>query len=347
MTTDMYINLILIKPNSFKFVRENHYNNLDKLATDMELYIENKNIKFDDMMDTIITTLGLTPELIGDTTIISETTTNIYQLCFIGEPPENMIETANTTETPNTVTDNLNMIGYYLTGEKLNGYCILLNSKINDKNTCLPDSVTYDELVKILHSKFVHKGIFVSEDEKNQLVEFDYFDHPIEYYNIHQQEDYEQYDIKNITFLEFELCLVIKKDADVVNKRMTRLVGDQVIIGDVLIISKSTHEYYDITYDILDKLLVAAYGPLQNRTLNNDEMSDEKQVDGLPIVMNKYMILEKRYKQFKNNCANCKNDLSDTQLICSGCYRVKYDSEQCRLSNWKFHKIECLYNKKK
>ena len=344
MENDNLIKIIIVKPNNFEFIRKDFYKNHQELIEKIKPYIEIKHIPFNDMMDTIVTTINLTPAEIGATETILETSSHIYQLCFLGKQGIQVPQEENN----DTVTTDINNLGRFLIGEKINGNCVIIKSKINDNYICSPDSVDIDELVQIVYSKFVHTGVFVPEDKDGKLVEFDYFDHPIEYYNIINQDEYDDYEIKNINFIEFDLCTVVKKDNSInVNKRITRLFGDQIIYGDVIIISKSTHEYYDLTINVLEKLLLVAHGLLQDRKLNDNEIIEDKKINDLPMVMNKYIILEERYKQYKNVCQYCKIDLNDKQLLCGGCYRIKYHSEDCRLNDWEFHKLECLYNKNK
>lgn len=336
------IKVVIIKPNNFKFIKKDHYKNHQKLIENINPYVEIKEIAFNEMMDAIITTINLTPDEIGATETVYETRSHVYQLCFLGKHGIQVPQEDNTNET-----NNINNLGRILCGEKINGNCVLIKSKINNNYICSPDSVEIDDLIQIVYSKFVHIGIFVPEDKEEKLVEFDYFDHPIEYYNITNYDDYDNYEIKNINFIEFDLCIIVNKDNNNnINKRITRLISDQIIYGDVIIILKSTHEYYDLTKDILEKLLVVAHGPLQDRKLKDNEIAENKKINNLPIVVNKYIILEERYKQYKNICQYCNKDLNDKQLLCGGCYRVKYHSEECRLNDWEFHKLECLYNKK-
>ena len=339
----MEITIAIIKPNNFKFIKSEHYNNIKKLGDDISPFIEIKHTPFEEMMDNIVMAIGLTPETMGDSVICYENVTNIFQIClmtqnnhFNSEQDEN-----------NNNDDQNNNIGRFLIGEKVIGNCVMINSKIKETNICCQDTITFDHIVQILYSKFVHKGIFIGKDNENSLIEFDYFNHPIEYYNITNQEDFDKYKLIELNLFDFHLCLIVcKEQNDYINKRATLLSGEQLIYGDVVIISKSTHEYLDLTENICKKIMTLAHGPLRNRELLDTEIADEKQIDGLPMAINKYYILENRYNKYKNVCSYCHEELLDKQLICTGCYRNKYHSEECQHNDWDSHKFECLYKQK-
>lgn len=342
------ITIAVIKPNSFKFTKSEYYNNIDKLTADVSPFIEIKHIAFAEMMDNIVTHIGLTPETMGDSIVCYETATNIFQLCLMTQNNNFNVQTDNDNDNENNENNNNNNIGRFLIGEKVNGTCVMINSKINQTNTCLPDNVILTDIVKIIYSKFVHKGLFISHDSINPLIEFDYFDHPIEYYNIINQDDFDKYKLMDLNLFDFHLCLIINKEAtENINKRATLLFGEQLIYGDVIIISKSTHEYFDLTEDICIKLMNLSHGSLKNRELVDTEIADEKKIDGLPMAINKYFILENRMQKYKNICSYCHEELNDKQLTCTGCYRNKYHSEECQHKDWNSHKTECLYKQKK
>lgn len=329
------ISLVTIKQNSFQFLKDKYLTaddtGLNLLKKDIEEHIQVKELKFEDMMEVIVTDIQLlTPELVGDSLTIHETATNVYQLCF-------------TKITKNE--NNPNNIASYLTSEEVCGNAVFINSKITDNNTCEPDNSYVDDLVKILYSKFIHKGIIIPSDEMKPVSEFNYIDHPLEYYKC-LEEDYKKYKAYEFDFLKFNLCLFIKNSPDnsLINKRATRLIGTQKINGDVILLSKTTQEYNDIDCILYKKLIKVAYGPLRSRSLTDFENQEDEKLNNLPIVMNKYCVLEKRYNNLKKTCNYCNTELIK-ELICTGCYRIKYHNEKCQIDDWDEHKKECLFNK--
>lgn len=340
MNPSAEITICLIKSNDFKFTKELYYNNINKLQDDISQFIEIRKILFSDMMETIVTFIGLTPELIGNSPICFETSKNIFQLCY-AETHNNNLGSTNTSTLPE------NNICSYLSGEKVYGNASFLNSLVSSTGTCIPDNMSLEILTNILYSKFVHKGIYISSNNDSTPIEFDYFNHPIEYYNVVTESEFDNYKIVDIDFLEFNLCMIIELNPsnDIINKSMTRLYGKQKINGNVILISKITHEYHDLTLDLYKKITKLSFGSLKSRELTNIEKKDEPSANQLPVVINKYTILENRYTNLKNECHHCKSPFGDSELTCGGCYRVKYHTVDCQKTDWNNHKNDCLYNK--
>lgn len=348
-----YFNVILIDVNDFMFDIKSYYNNKHQLANDLGKYTKCITVNIQNMMGAIVNEIDLTAELIGHCPIFYETATNIYQVCYKGDDSKIKIQ--------NNVTDELeNKICSYLVGEKIYGKAVIINSLILPSNTCTTADVTINEMVDILYSKFFHKGICVSANVNDiaHVIEFDYSSHPLEFYNIKDESEFDNYKILDVEFMGFSLCMVIeiKPKNDVVNKIATRIYGTNKINGDVLIISKSTHEYYDLTHPIFNKINSLSFGHLSSRQLfdfekpknemDNMESNEEQQTGGLPYVTNKYLVLNRRYEKITNICKTCSKPLNASSLTCTGCYRIRYDCQECQKIDWNNgHKNECLYKK--
>ena len=287
------------------------------------------------MMETIAENIGLiknAEKLLGDTVTVHETDTNIYQMCFL-------INDQETNES------ELNIIGYYLSGEKVYGSCVVINSKIKEDYTCTPDLINCNVLVQILYGKFIHKGIVVNDN--GDITEYDYFSHPLEYLT-NDINEYNKYKSLDVEFMGFNLSIHYEmnqpKEAKV-NAVATRIAGTCKISGKAIIIAKTVHEYIDLSKKLFNKIDKLAFGPLFKRKLSEEETQEGSKINNLPIAINKYCIIEKRFKSYKNTCNYCNKKFDDNKMsICTGCYRAKYHKD-CRLSDWDFHKKECLYNK--
>lgn len=326
------IKLITIKQNNFTFNKTNHYNNILQFGNDIAQYLEEKTIDISDMMETIVVNIGLTQDLIGETIKCYETDKYVYQLCFVSEENNHNIDEST-----------INYLASYLSGEKVYGTAIILNSLIVADYTCIPDSVTIPTLIDIAYKKFVHKAICVSNGE-TEPIEYEYLKHPIEYYNCPESE-YDKYKSIDVKFLNLGLTAYVESETpnDFINKRATCILN-QKVNGNVIFILKSTDEYHDLDLITFNKIAKLASNKLSIRELTDDEKEDDKKINGLPINCNKYCILEKRYNDIKMACNHCNAQFNDQPLICTGCYRIRYDSVECQKNDWFSHKKECLFN---
>lgn len=327
------VTLITILPNNFQFNKEIHISDINLLENDISQYLQIKTIKFSDMMETIVNDIKLTPELLGETPVIHDSATNVYQICFVG-----------TDKHPASNQDNVNNIAAYLTGERVYGAVVFLNSKIGNNGLCSPEHSTVIDLMNILISKFIHKAVFVPSDTTQEIIEYSYYGHPLEYFKCDESE-YNKYKSSEFELIGFGLCIFVNNDQnEQINKRATCLIGNKKIYGDAIVLLKSPEQYYDIGKELFNKLYKISHGPFKNRILKESEQKHGEKLNNLPIVMNKYCILESRYNNYKNECNYCKNELNK-ELTCTGCYRVKYHDEKCQKDDWDEHGKECLYSK--
>jgi hypothetical protein len=318
----MELTLAIIKPNDFQFDKNVYKNNKLQLLNDIQEFIELKTIISDDLMYTIVTSTGLTYELIGSSPICFETSTNTFQACYTAKEDD---------------PEPTNKLCSYLIGESVYGNAVLINSKINVDKTYSVDSVTVNNIVDILHSKFIHKGIYLG----SEIIEFDYFDHPIEYYNLTTDEEFDKYKMHEFTFMGLGLCLIHEIDStQPINKRATRLLGNRKINGDVLLISKSANEFNDLNLDLYSVINDLSFGYLEKRNLTDEENKE----DNSTVAMNRYSVLQNRHNLLNKMCHGCGSNFPDGEFMCSGCYRLKYHSQQCQESDWNKHKKECLYS---
>ena len=317
-----------VKPNKFIFEYDIYFNNKAKLKEDIEPIINFINTTNDTLMHDIVTNIDMSDTIMGETQICHENEHHVYQLCY----------------TKNKSTD-INHISTFLidNGDIVNKGGVFISSKIDKlSHQCVPDSVCLDDIVDVLYSKFVHKavkvGINVEEYEfKNNLLE-----------NVANKESYV---FSQMQIYNFNLVVFYKKDADVddkINKFATRLSGS-VIYGDVYIasiVSEQSVKFDDLSKETFDKLLDNSYGPICYRALDESESIDGTRVNNLPVVMNKHCVLDNRNVSKRHICECCRQKLKDKIIVCSGCFRYRYDSEDCHKHDWQYHKEDCLYNKK-
>ena len=333
-------NIILIKPNEFKFDK-----NIDSLEDDylynkIKDFVEFHELSLDSMMEFIIDKINLTTEIMGSTSMCFENNEYVYQLCHL-----NRKDVDN-----NEQLDDYNGLGSTLVmgnSEEVCGNCVLICSKVGNNNLCTTYSLDKSRLLYILKKKLIHTGIEVETD--GSINKFTYFDNPLE--NV-DGDEIENKRYIELPFLNFNLILILEKlpKDDTINKKATKLFGNSIVNGKVILVSKSSEdEFLDIDEELFEKMLKASEGDIKKRELSEEEKKDgEQNEDNLPIVMNRYCILENRLKNYESKCFNCNNNIDENSLImvCTGCYRVKYDSKECQKENWKNHKNDCLFGKK-
>jgi len=322
--------VLVIEPNDIKL--DYKYN---KEIINKYISIKNTSLLENQLVYLIVDTLKMTPNDMGDTVIISESSDYVTQLCCKGEATN---EIKNTGERDKK--DMNNIASYLIKGDKqIYGPVIVLRSEITDNNTCKESDMTIDLLHNILNSKFIHKGIRLGYNK--DITEFTFKNYPL--------EDMEEELINNYKWLEvplfkFNLLMYIQIEPinNVINGYATRIVGDKVIYGDVIIVSKSTeYEYIDLDIDIFKKLLKICGGSLDSRNIKDIDKEGEC-IDGLPIVTNRYRIVNMIFNKYKKICNYCEQP-TDTFKICKGCYRFEYHNIECQKKDWNTHKSQCLY----
>ena len=323
------ITIAIVKPSNIESTTINNEINKNNIMQIILENIEIKEIMFNDMFETILKTIKYTPELAGSTDIFNETATNVYQICYLPDSKENK----NNIGT--LLIDNENQV---------NGNCVLISSRITENYTCNADSISIKDIYNILYSKLIHKGIKI--DTADNVTEFAYDTNPLK--DIYD-ESKPTWQYIEIPLFKFNLILFCQLKAinnnNNINKKATRLVGDKIIYGDVIVVSKSTeHTFIDLGLDTFNKILNLTSSKLISRELKEDETKDGEKINGLPMNINRYLLLEKRYKEYKMTCNYC-NKLMDKIITCAGCYRVMYDHKECLKQDWDLHKNECLYKK--
>lgn len=124
-----------------------------------------------------------------------------------------------------------------------------------------------------------------------------------------------------------------------INKLATTINGSSVLYGKVVILLKyNEHFYSELTSTLLKRLYsIMAIPSIYNQPLPEGDMKDEPHV-----IKNKWYVLHKRELDLShkiNKCWNCEKRMK--LKICTGCYRVRYCSEECRKNDYFEHKMEC------
>lgn len=333
------INVIVINHNNIEWNNDTDVNNLNQLESELSKYVTVKTINVDELMETIVLSINLNQDLLGDSTICYQTSNNVYQVCYISYDEKTDKDTLC-----------VNKIASCLCNDTIYGNAVLINSKISDNSTCIPDTLCIKDMVNIFYSKFIHKAIFIPCDNSNPVVEYNYSKSPLEYYGNHNNNNFKTLEFE---FMDFNLSMFCKTEIEddaydnKINKRATRIYGKQSLIGDIILFSLTDKEFIDVSLELYNKIVKLSYGPMKQRQITSEERKENEKINNLPVVMNRYRILDNRFIKCNLVCSYCQKDLIEDKLNeCSGCYRMKYHNDHCQKQHWNEHKFDCLHYKK-
>ncbi len=331
--------IAIIKENDIKLDRNC---TIDYINEHIHDFITIKEISCNELMDVVVDSTKLTQELMGDTSICYQNHKYIYQLCHLS-----MKNNGNKDEKY-----SINGISSYLVCDRteIYGSSVLIKSKIKDDYTCEPSFLTTNEISTLLYHNFVHTGVKIDVD--GVVTEYKFYDNPLE--NMPHTDNLKWL---NISIFNFNLILYIQTNPiiDKINKKATVIFGKNRIHGAIYMAVMETQDIYSsINIDTVNKLIKILSNSRLFRELTDIEANNmQKKNDELPIIMNRYCILEKRCREHKFICHNCNKDIENKDIenkvensykICGGCYRMQYCSKKCQQTHWNMHKSDCLYH---
>lgn len=295
--------------------------NLDKDVTKERMFdlinqfISVHSLNFADMMEYVIDVISLDENSIGDTSICYSDDKTVYQLCHLVDE-----------------TNDINCVSSVLVygKPKIYGDTVLIKSTVNidsDLNvTYTPCSVTVDDVVDLMMHRTVNMCVYLDVD--NSMTETSFTKCPLD------GLDSTQYRYIEIPLFKFNLIMYIKNNQENINKSATVLTGNCKVNGPVIIANRvNEFDFGTVTKELLKKLIVLATTSMKCRQL------DDKDV-------NNHILVNQRLSKHFNVCNHCKTtvDINSVSVkTCAGCYRVRYDSEECQKQDWALHKTECLY----
>lgn len=330
--------IAIIDTNKFYF-NQNEYKkefNHANLKEDIKDLITFKNVKLPELMDDIVEAIGLDKILVGNTNIVTENDKYVYQICHLSMKDNGKEDDE----------ENINGLASCLTLGYTNVYgpAVLLCSRVSDTNMCVPDTIDLDRVTEILYEKIHHTALLVKAVNQSSVIVNDKIVEEV-YFHYDPKEiiDIDNFKYVECPFLKFNLLVLFNNDnTKPINKLVTKLVGKQRIYGDCYVLSKSAeNEYIDFNLEIFKKILNLAEGSLKDRELEEDEKDKDEEDNKLPIIMNRYCILNKRHSKYSPMCNYCKTS-DDAKVICTGCYRVRYHNKECQLKDWPVHHEDCV-----
>jgi hypothetical protein len=325
---DMKYRIAIIKPNECKISKEN----IDDLQNATDKYTEIIEVTHDKLPQVITETIGMVPQsIMGDTSTLYQDNKYVYDMCFV-DPEQNKTEPDETKY--NEIATHL-----IIDNKKVYGNVVIMRSKITDNKTCEPDELSYDNLINLLRLKTIHTGLFVPV--KGDVTEYQFYKDPVEGLEVAKMQKlgYVESTISKFNLLAF---FPIDENTYPINKKVTRLFNRK-IYGDVYLVSRSTESTYEnLTSDLYKKLDSISWGHTTNRNLTAEE-TEETEKEGLPMISNRYTILEARTQIDYRKCSNCDESNIDKVMSCAGCHRVMYCSKKCQTQDWIDHRKDCLY----
>lgn len=306
--------IAVIKSNGLNF---ENITSPDQIQNLIKPYLEFKSIEPDNLMELIINTINLKPELLGDTGMVSDNFNFIHQICYNSENNIN----------PNNLSSIL-----INNGEKIYGDSVYIKQKINSEYYCELSDINLDEITKIIFSKLSHKAILINPNNYQEII---FTESPC--------ENLDNYIcIENIIF-EFQVYAYIQKNPvnNIINPLATKIIGFHRVHGSVILTLKSSQfEYIDLDLNLFYKLVKICNIP---PNLRNKYEKPENKNKKLPLAYNKYHILNSKFLETKKKiCEYCRVEFPEF-FVCTGCYRTYYHNKACQTADWTNHKGACLF----
>ena len=287
----IYLNIILLKLTIMKIGISipNNY----KLNDSIKDLIEIKTITENDLMQTIIDSIKLNPEMMGETSTIYEDHKIIYQFCHLDYNNPNTQKDDNTL---NNLCSYLNILK-----EKVYGVCVILKFIIDKDYKYINSDIDIEELNDIIYKKENHKGVIIKTD--NKIEEFDFKQNYI--FETFGKDKIKDYACVEVRLLKYSFNMYLNKHAKDYNLYASK-IDKYAIKGDVYIVGKiHDTEFCDITKDIIEKVLDIFFNNIDKyKELGKDDFkSTDKLCTNAPILLNfkhKCLINDKDYIKYHN-----------------------------------------------
>jgi hypothetical protein len=199
-----------------------------------------------------------------------------------------------------------NMLGSFISCDKklLFNTVVLFKTELpsTDKTAKVID-VTIEDLVSLVMDNFYHTGVRVYDDNRIEQVYFNngnQFVDPLNNFGIKHTDHIlldENYGVVENRLLKFNLNFIYnsKDDTQRINEPMTRLM-QRIVKGNGIITSPyKENSYYDLyKQDIINLLKID-----KHLDIEEEDISEEKNSNGVRVIKNKYRILNNKLKKLK------------------------------------------------
>lgn len=265
----------IVECNDIKFYEDNYDHRTfsrENITELIEDYIEFKNIKQDDFIETLINIIGNHPNGLHTANINHDVNT-LFQMCHIYKSDSDNNIMDNTTD---IITDTTTNIANKQNNNKFNGIASILTDmaafdvygkaiifKIDTTDDINKlDKITLDDIIDKIIQKYVHKGVVIDADNvDNSIMEYSYVLNPVDKI---RTNDINNYKYKEVAFIDKILMFFINitkqnissKKNEIVSKIYGEDVFGQVFVGarEQIVDSRETkRKYFSISKeDILN-----------------------------------------------------------------------------------------------
>lgn len=239
------------------------------------------------LLGTIINTLGMTEDIMGHTTTIKESETNLVQMCHLLDD-----------EHFKSNKDKNGLAALFYKGllaestkEEVRGPVICIKSNILADGTYSNSSLETKELAAILYRNCVKRGIVLN---KNAIDEIEYIIEPIENMTIDEKA--------NLKFFEFnaldhviKIFVEINPSFDHINEPLSALFGRHLVKGRGFVILQNVDgKFIDLDTNTFMKLLAI----MSDKKIKDKEENGANK-ENTNIQPNFYLLLDNQYKKFR------------------------------------------------
>ena len=285
----MPFNIIVINPNNFTisdFIPSKiKYDDILDFVKDNTYVIPINEPQ--EMMAIIINTLGLTPEIVGHTANIIESTNYIIQMCHL------LDDESTTVEKPINEIANIFTKGLTQPERKdiIKGPVVCMKTSIDANDTYQIDSVTVNDLAMLLYRNCVKRGIVLNKN--SSIDEFEYVAEPVEFMTLDEKLNTKFFEFQASEYI-IKVFIEINPSFCVVNEPLSAIFGRHNVLGRGFITQQNVDgRFIDLDKSTFEKLLYV----LSDRQRKENEEKPSN-------VDNFYRLLDKKYKKFKKNNPN-------------------------------------------
>jgi len=276
------------------FKIKSNYIDFPKLKSQISSFIEVIEVNNESFMKESVQLIDLDDKHFGDVRDSYEDPNNLYQIMF---------KSISQYDTSKDLKSNV--LGSLITNEKelIYGSVVLFKTNLPKENFDMKNiSVEVDDLINLIMNNIYHTGVYIDEENRINQIFFNNehkFVDPLLNFNICNKHEQimksEQYGFRNNEVLKYSLQFIFDMNShNNINEPMSRIMCAP-IRGKGVIISpcENDNSFYDISKDDIINLLKLS----PNYQLKTSELLDEKNIEGLKLIKNKYRILQLRLKE--------------------------------------------------